>query len=74
MKNKIKKGDTYLIDNYVSYNELNLSNISINSNSKDTYYLEWKWISSDNDTNIGLQAQNTDINYDLKILVEAVSE
>lgn len=74
MKYKLKKGDTYLIDNYVSFNELNLSNISINSNSQDTYYLEWKWISSDNDTNIGLQAQNTDINYDLKILVEAVSE
>lgn len=70
MKYKLKKNDTYIIDHYVSYNELNISNIILNSRANDTYYLEWKWISSENDTEIG---KNPDSKYELKIEVKAES-
>ena len=70
MKFKLKKNDTYLVDHYVSYNDLNISDILINSKSNDTYYLEWKWISSSNDTSIG---KTPDAYYGLTIKVEAES-
>lgn len=73
MKYKLKKGDTYLIDHYVSYDQLNVENMSLNSQSSDTYYLEWKWVgdNDDNDTQIGKNAKNNNIKYGLKINVEA---
>lgn len=70
MKYKLKKNDTYLIDHYVSASELNQTDLTLNSKKNDTYYLEWKWISSDNDTQIG-EASNA--NYELKIEVKAES-
>ena len=70
MKYKLKRNNTYIVDHYVSYNELNISDIILNSKASDTYYLEWKWISSDNDTEIG---KNPDSKYDLKIEVKAES-
>ena len=75
MKYKLKKGDTYLIDHYVSYEELNLNNLLLNSRSSDTYYLEWKWVgdNDDNDTQIGINAKNSNIIYDLKIDIEVES-
>ena len=70
MKYKLKKNDTYLIDHYVSASELNQTDLTLNSKKNDTYYLEWKWISCDNDTQIG-EASNA--NYGLKIEVKAES-
>ncbi len=70
MKYKLKKNDTYLIDRYVSANELNVSDMLLNVNEEDTYYLEWKWISSSNDTEIG---KNPSANYGLKIEITAES-
>ena len=70
MKYKLKKNDTYLIDYYVSANELNLTNLMLDSSNNDTYYLEWKWISSDNDTEIG---KTPNANYGLKIEIKAES-
>ena len=70
MKYKLKKNDTYVIDHYVSFNELNITDQLLNSDSKDTYYLEWKWVSSDNDTSIGTNPEAT---YGLQIVVEAES-
>ena len=49
--------------------------MTINSHNSETYYLEWKWV-GDNDTNdtfIGKNANNEDIEYRLKINVEAES-
>ena len=69
MKYKLKKNDTYLVDHYVSFDELNVSNQILNSKTNDTFYLEWKWISSDNDTEVG----NIQANYALKIEVKAES-
>lgn len=68
MKYKLKKNDTYLVDHYVSANELNIDNMIINISENDTYYLEWKWISSDNDNSIGA---NPEAKYGIRIEVEA---
>lgn len=73
LKYKLKKNGSYLVDHYVSYDELNIDNLLLNSKSKDTYLLEWKWVSSDNDTQIGVKARSIDVNYNLKIKVEAES-
>ena len=70
MKYKLKKNNEYIISEYVSASELNLSDIILSSAKSDTFYLEWKWISSNNDTEIG-ESQN--VNYGLKIEVEAES-
>lgn len=70
MKYKLKKNDTYLIDHYVSASELNITDMPLNSSNNDTYYLEWKWISSDNDTQIGKVGNAS---YGLKIEIKAES-
>ncbi len=70
MKYKIKKNDTYIIDHYVTANELNVEDVFLNSKTNDTYYLEWKWFSSSNDTEIGLDPNSK---YGLKIDIEAES-
>ena len=68
MKYKLKKNDTYIFDEYVSASELKMTEYSLNSGANDTYYLEWKWISSSNDTSIG---SNPSSNYRLSILINA---
>lgn len=75
MKFKLKKGNTYLIDHYVSYDELNINNMTINNHDSETYYLEWKWVGDNdsNDTYIGKNAKSANIKYSLKINVEAES-
>lgn len=75
IKFKLKKGNTYLVDQYVSYNQLNIDDVTLNTNKSDTYYLEWKWVGDNdgNDTTIGKNAKNSDISYSLKINVEAES-
>ena len=70
MKYKLRKNNTYLFDDYVSVSELNASNIIIDSSKSDTYYLEWKWVSSDNDTEVGKAGNAT---YTLKINIDAES-
>lgn len=69
MKYKLKKNGEYLISDYVSYGDLNLTDQQLASGSSDTYLLEWKWVSSDNDTNIGKNGAT----YGLQIDVEAES-
>ena len=70
MKYKLKKNDAYIIDTYSKANTLDITGYVLNKGETDTYYLDWKWISSDNDTTIG---QNPSANYGLKIEVEAES-
>jgi len=70
MKYKLRKNNTYIIDHYVSASELNITGQLLNVGNKDVYYLEWKWISSSNDTSIGTNPQAS---YGLQILVEAES-
>ena len=73
MKYKLKKGNTYLVDQYVSYDQLNINDMILNSNKTDIYSLEWKWVgdNDNNDTTIGMSAKDGDINYSLKINIEA---
>ena len=68
MKYKLKKDGTYLMDHYVKASELNVSDLLINSGESSTFDLEWKWISSSNDTNVG---ENPEASYGLKIEVDA---
>ena len=69
LKYKLKKNGSYIKSDYVSYNDINIKDQVISANGEDTYYLDWKWISSSNDTQIGkIQA-----NYKLNIEVEAES-
>ena len=69
MKYKLKKNNTYLVSNYVSYNELNISDQILNAKNSDTFYLDWKWVSSDNDNEAG----EVQASYSLKIDVNAES-
>lgn len=71
MKYRLKKGDTYVAGNsdYVDYDELDQNNININSKESNTYYLEWKWIGTDNDNHLsGIQDA-----YKISIEIEAES-
>ena len=69
MRYKLKKNDTYLVDHYVSFNELNIDEQILNAKKNDTFYLEWKWVSSDNDNVAG----ENHANYHLRIDVKAES-
>ena len=69
MKYKLKKNDQYIISDYVSSADLNLNNLELASGSNDVYLIEWKWISSSNDTEIGKNGAT----YGLQINVEAES-
>lgn len=69
MKYKLKKNNDYIIEDWVSYSQLTQEKIKLNLNSDDTYYLEWKWFSSDNDNSIG---ENINSKYELSINIRAV--
>lgn len=71
MKYKLKKGKTYITGiEYVNYNELNQNDILINKGTSTTYYLEWKWIGTDNDNSLS-GIKNA---YKLNLEIEAKSE
>jgi len=72
MKYRLIKNDEYIVgnkDKWVTATELSLNNIQLKTTTSDTFYLEWKWFSSDNDTQIGEKA-NAD--YSLNINIKAV--
>lgn len=69
MKYKLKKNNEYVIGEWVYYSQLKQANIRLNSKSKDTYYLEWKWFNSSNDNSIG---ENINSKYGLSINIRAV--
>jgi len=71
MRYRLKKGNLYVAGNngYVTYEELNQIDININSGESNTYYLEWKWIGTENDNHLsGIQGA-----YSLSIEIEAES-
>lgn len=70
IKYKLKKNDTYIVDHYVSAKEILAADIVLEDNGSDTFYLEWKWISSSNDTKIGSKMNAT---YTLKMEIKAES-
>ncbi len=70
MKYKLKKNNDYIVNNYSNASELAVKDYILNPGENDTYYLDWKWVSSSNDTSIG---KNPDAKYGLKIEVKAES-
>ena len=74
-KHQFKKGNTYLVDQYMASYLLNIDDMLLDSKSSDTYYLEWKWDgeNDNNDTQIGKNAKNVNVSYDLNIKIEAES-
>ena len=72
MMYKLKRNNKYIAgdtDSWVYYNKLNFSDKILNSKDEDIYTLEWKWVSTDNDTPAG---RGTDAHYKINISVEAV--
>ena len=71
MKYRLKKNDKYVVGNeneWVKAENLDLSKIILNTKKSDTYYLEWKWFSGENDTLIG---EKGNVEYSLKIDIKA---
>lgn len=71
MKYKLRGNNNYLVgskDKYVDVSKLSQRNILIKANSSKEYSLDWKWIDSDNDTEIG---ENINSNYKLSINIGA---
>lgn len=72
MKYRLIKNDEYIVGdekNWVTFEELKLNDVNLTTKDSDTYYLEWKWFSSNNDTEIGEKGY---ANYSLKINMKAV--
>ena len=70
MKYKLKKNEDYIFSNYANADAITVVDYTLYPGENDTYYLDWKWISSNNDTSIG---KNPDAKYGLKIEVKAES-
>ena len=71
MKYKLRSKGTYLVENentYEDVSKLNQQNITIKAKESISYILDWKWIDSENDTEIG---ETIDTNYKLTINIGA---
>lgn len=64
MKYKLKINNTDITKDWVSITELSQYKGQLASASEDVYYLEWKWIEAENDTDVGA---NIEAFYQLKI-------
>lgn len=72
LKYKLKKNGEYIVSDYVSANNLSSSKQSLGISESDIYTIEWKWVDSDNDTEIGENAEN--VKYNLAIKVDGEAE
>ncbi|MBP3502078.1 MAG: hypothetical protein J6K42_01145 [Clostridia bacterium] len=72
LKYKIKRNGQYLNDDYQYIEEIKLQENVIKYFGTDVYTIEWKWVDSENDTQIGENAEN--VKYNLKIAVTAEKE
>ena len=71
MEYKLKSENSFLAGSsfkYVSVKKLSQKNIYLKAHSSKLYSLDWKWIDSDNDTEIG---EAVDANYKLLVYVGA---
>ena len=66
MKYRIKRNGEYLVSDYVSIKEIATIVNRLSNNQEDSYSLEWKWIESSNDTEVGA---NVEAFYQLSIEV-----
>lgn len=71
MNYKIKNNGNYLIgseDTYERINNKKISQVKLPAKSQKSYILDWKWIDSENDTQIGIKADSI---YKLSIQIGA---
>lgn len=71
MKYKLRSKGRYLVGNentYEDVSKLNQQNITIKAKESISYILDWKWIDSENDTEIG---ETIEANYKLTINIGA---
>ena len=71
MKYKLKSDGVYLIGNKDSYESIKnkiITQVKLSPKEQKSFILDWKWIDSDNDTQIGIDAK---ANYKLSIEVGA---
>lgn len=73
MKYKLRKNNSYIVSEYSSISQLNLTQQLLNASKNDVFYLEWKWISNSNDTDIGASGTAT-YNLNIKVEAEATNE
>ena len=69
MKYKLKKNNEYIISEWVTYSQLKQTDIRLNVNSNDTYFLEWKWFGTSDDNSIG---EDGNSKYGISINIMAV--
>ena len=67
LKYRVRKNGQYLNDEYVSADNLQILKQQLESYGKDTYIIDLKWFDSDNDTEIGKNAENVKYNLFIKI-------
>lgn len=76
MRYRLKRSNNYIVgsDNkWVDYKELDTNNVYLDSEKNHTYYLEWKWQSSNNDSKVGNRL-NAGYRIDIKIKAEVANE
>lgn len=69
MKYKLKKNGKYISKEWTAYDNIKESKAKLNYQEQDNYVLEWKWIESDNDTEVG-----ANINSSYKLIVQIIGE
>lgn len=72
IKYRLIKNGIYLNNEYQSISEIKNDMNIINSLSTDIFNLEWKWEDSENDTNIGENAENITYNLNIVVLAEEI--
>lgn len=68
MKYRLLNGNDYIVSDWSDYTSLSQNDVNLLSGNDNTYYLEWKWFDSSNDTSIGSSGV---ANYKLKINIKA---
>ena len=71
MQYKLKNDGEFLlgsIDNYVSIKDKVIQNVELPANSYKSYVLDWKWLDSSNDAEVGFDANSI---YKLSIVIRA---
>ena len=71
MQYKLKNDGEFLLgstDNYVSIKDKVVQNVELPANSYKSYVLDWKWLDSSNDAEVGFDANSI---YKLSIVIRA---
>ncbi len=72
IKYKLKKNGTYIISDWVYYEQVKLENITLAAKQTDAFELEWCWVSENNelDTAIGLKKERANYSVTINVIAE----